>query len=54
MKGLIEALRDYVTKGDLLNIDYFIDPGGDFSHPWMYGDDLNIVRAAVIRLGIAK
>ncbi len=55
MRGLICGLRDYITKGETLRAGYFqpiMDNG--FENPWGYGDDILVVKAAAIRLGIAK
>ena len=55
MKSLVESLRDFVKKGDLLDLNYFnTDMGNGFKNPWGYGEDLLIVRDAAERLGIAK
>lgn len=54
MKRLIEALRDYITKGATMRATYFQpDMGNGFGNPWGYGDDILKVRDAALRLGIA-
>lgn len=55
MKRFIEALRDFIKKGELLNLHYFTDNKEDWCpHPWGYGDDLKIVHDTVLRLEMAK
>jgi len=53
MKRLIESLRDYVMNGTKLSPRHFWWPnwygGGDL---WGYGEDMERVRTAAIRLGI--
>ena len=54
MKDLIEALRDHITKGEMMRAEYFqSDMGNGFKNPWGYDEDLGIVKEAAIRLGIA-
>jgi hypothetical protein len=53
MKQLVESLRDYVLTGKQLGPRHFFWPdwvcGGDL---WGYGDDMERVRAAALRLKI--
>lgn len=52
LRALVEALRKHVVKGSTLWSAYLVDRGGNFPHPWDYGDDLEKVRQAGLRLGI--
>lgn len=55
MKRLVESLRDYVMNGTHLRPGQFWWPdwycGGDL---WGYGEDMEYVRAAAIRLGLLQ
>lgn len=55
LKCLIENLRDFICKGDLLMAYYFNydNPRKTFSNPWGYGEDILIVKEAALKLGIA-
>ena len=54
MKSLVESMRDFITKGDLLSAGYFRqDYGNGFGNPWGYGEDILKVKDAAIRLGLA-
>ncbi len=54
MKGIVECLRDFITKGEQMNASYFQpEMGNGFENPWGYGEDILKVKAAAIRLGIA-
>lgn len=55
MKMMVESMREFITKGALMNAEYFLPerPSG-FGNPWGYGDDILIVREAAIKLGIAR
>jgi hypothetical protein len=54
MKSLIEALRDFIKNGKTLRLSYFQDDmGNGFRNPWGYGKDLEIVKDAAEKLGIA-
>ncbi len=54
LKGLVEALRDFVTKGSQMTATYFQpEMGNGFRNPWGYGIDILKVKDAAIRLGIA-
>ena len=52
LRRFVEALRDYITKGHLLNPYYFESSGPDFPHPWAYNEDLATVKNAASRLGM--
>jgi len=55
MKTMIEDLRDFITNGEMMRAEYFQpDMGNGFKNPWGYGDDILIVKAAAIKLGIAN
>lgn len=56
LKCLIQSLRDFICKGDLLNASYFDydEPRKTFSNPWGYGADILKVKDAALSLGIAK
>lgn len=55
MKSLIEALRDFITKGLTLYADYFQPKmGNGFANPWGYDEDILKVRDAAIKLCIAQ
>lgn len=54
LKRLIEALRDFIKKGQHLRADYFCEERNFGRHPWGYGEDLQIVKNAALELGIAK
>jgi len=55
MKMMVESMRDFITKGEMMNADYFSeDMGNGFGNPWGYGKDISIVREAAIRLGMAQ
>ena len=55
LKNLIENLRDYVMRGDKLNVNYFMPVlKNGFSNPWGYGDDILKVKGAAVSLGIAE
>jgi len=54
MKMMVEAMRDFITKGDTMRAAYFQpDMGNGFSNPWGYGQDILVVRDAALRLGLA-
>lgn len=55
MKNLIQCLRDFITKGEIMYADYFQPTmGNGWPNPWGYGDDILKVREAAVRLGIAE
>jgi hypothetical protein len=54
LKSLVEALRDYITKGATMRASYFEpDYGNGSGNPWGYWQDILTVRDAALRLGIA-
>ena len=54
MKMMVEAMRDFITKGEKMRAGYFLpDYGNGFKNPWGYGNDILIVRDAAVRLGLA-
>ena len=51
---IVENLRDFITKGEIMNASYFQpEMGNGFKNPWGYGDDILKVRDAAVKLGIA-
>jgi hypothetical protein len=55
MKSIIEALRDFIKKGETLRLSYFFYyPRADHTHCWGYGEDLKLVHDAAKKLGVAK
>lgn len=54
MKMMVESMRDFITKGNMMRAEYFTyDIGNGFGNPWGYGKDILKVRDAAIRLGLA-
>jgi hypothetical protein len=52
---IVEAMRDFITKGETMNADYFQpEMENGFKNHWGYGEDILIVRAAALKLGLAK
>lgn len=55
LRSIIECLRNFVMKGTQMRAGYFhADAADNFKHIWGYGQDILSVKAAAIRLGIAK
>lgn len=53
LKGLVESLAGHVLHGKHMRYGYFqpkMDNG--FENPWGYDDDILLVRAAGVRLGL--
>lgn len=55
LRLLIGSLRDFISKGETMSLEYFQpETGNGYRNPWGYGDDLSIVHDAARRLGVAE
>lgn len=55
LQRLVEDMRDYIKRGQLLRLRYFrADWGDGFRNPWGYGEELEIVHKAASNLGVAE
>jgi len=54
MKMIVECLRDFITRSETMNANYFQpEMENGFKNPWGYGEDILKVQHAALRLGIA-